>query len=101
MIFSPMASIAILAALLPAATAATCNPGGNGVILTVTGEIAKTNRDGTGPFDAFVKHQDLTFGKAYAFTGDALGALATDSVEMILPLTSSATCSPVRVLSCC
>jgi len=86
MTFRRLTSIALMAASLPAtAIGASCNPGGHAVVLTVVGDITKTNRAGVAPFDAFIAHQSLAFDKAYAFTGDALGALEAETVALVLP----------------
>lgn len=45
-------------------------------VLTITGEMANPNRGALDPFhDAFLKHKDKAFTKAYAFTRTALAAL--------------------------
>lgn len=45
-------------------------------VLTLTGEMANPNRGALDPFhDAFLKHKDKTFSKAFGFTRAALAAL--------------------------
>lgn len=47
-----------------------------GDLVTITGKVAETNRDGFEPFrDAFFKYHDRSFKKAFAFDRSALLAL--------------------------
>ncbi|MFC5584019.1 hypothetical protein ACFPOD_02770 [Nitratireductor kimnyeongensis] len=54
-----------------------------GTILTVTGQIEKTNREAFDPFfDGFLKFHDKTFEKAYTFDWDALASLPQKSITV-------------------
>lgn len=54
-----------------------------GTILTVTGQIEKTNREAFDPFfDGFLKFHDKTFEKAYTFDWDTLAALPQHTVTV-------------------
>ncbi len=75
-----------LALLTPgAAGAASCQPQGRAVVVTVTGEVTHANRSGNTPLDRFITEQDHKFERARAFTTDELGGLVLSDLSMVLP----------------
>ena len=56
------------------------------VVLTIAGDIAKTNRGATDGFaDAFFRYHDITFARAFAFTRGDLERLGTHQLTATYP----------------
>ena len=67
------------------ADAASCQPQGRAVIVTVAGEMAHPNRAGNTQLDRFITEQEHKFAKARSFTTDELGGLALVDLSIVLP----------------
>jgi len=81
MMFRPFAALLAVFSMLTAGTAAYAEPISGGAVLTIAGDVGKTNRGALDPFhDGFLKHHEKTFEAAYEFDAAALDALPQKAI---------------------